>query len=86
MLDRLDLDTDKPSEEEVAKRFGYEDDYYSGLVHLVRTIIQRYSAGSISWWMRVKPKIWSTFDEPYSSSHAKVGDYSHSILTISYNE
>ena len=30
MLDRLDLDTDKPSEEEVAKRFGYEDDYYSG--------------------------------------------------------
>ena len=30
MLDRLDLDTDKPSEEELAKRFGYEDDYYSG--------------------------------------------------------
>ena len=30
VLDRLDLDTDKPSEEEVAKRFGYEDDYYSG--------------------------------------------------------
>ena len=22
--------------------------------------------------MKVKPKIWSTFDEPYSSSHAKV--------------
>ena len=40
VLDRLDLDTDKPSEEEVAKRFGYEDDHYSGLVHLVRTIIQ----------------------------------------------
>ena len=32
MLDRLDLDTDKPSEEELAKRFGYEDDYYSGKV------------------------------------------------------
>ena len=30
VLDRLDLDTDKPSEEEVANRFGYEDDYYSG--------------------------------------------------------
>ena len=30
MLDRLDLDTDKPSDEELAKRFGYEDDYYSG--------------------------------------------------------
>ena len=33
MLDRLDLDTDKPSEEELAKRFGYEDDYYSGRLH-----------------------------------------------------
>ena len=30
ILIRLDLDTDKPSEEEVAKRFGYEDDYYAG--------------------------------------------------------
>ena len=30
MLDRLDLDTDKPSDEELAKRFGYEDAYYSG--------------------------------------------------------
>jgi potassium voltage-gated channel Shaw-related subfamily C protein 1 len=30
VLDRLDLDTDKPSEEELAKRFGYEEDYYSG--------------------------------------------------------
>ena len=30
MLDRLDLDTEKPSEEELAKRFGYEDEYYNG--------------------------------------------------------
>ncbi len=30
VLDRLDLDTEKPSEEELAKRFGYEDDYYNG--------------------------------------------------------
>ena len=29
-------------------------------------------AGSVSSWMRLKPKIWSTFDEPYSSSTAKV--------------
>ena len=26
----MDLDTDKPSDEELAKRFGYEDDFYSG--------------------------------------------------------
>ena len=57
MLDRLDLDTDKPSAEETAKKFGFEDDYYSG---------------DLSWWQKTKPKIWSIFDEPYSSSAAKV--------------
>ena len=57
MLDRLDLDTDKPSAEETAKKFGFEDDYYSG---------------DLSWWQKTKPKIWSMFDEPYSSSTAKV--------------
>ena len=74
VLDRLDLDTDKPSEEEVAKRFGYEDDYYSGQSKPSSLSPLSLSSllGSISWWMRVKPKIWSTFDEPYSSPHAKV--------------
>ena len=57
VLDRLDLDTEKPSAEEVAKKFDYLDDYY---------------AGNLSWWQKTKPKIWSMFDEPYSSSAAKV--------------
>ena len=26
----------------------------------------------LSWWQKTKPKIWSMFDEPYSSSAAKV--------------
>ena len=60
VLDRLDLDTEKPSAEEVAKKFGFEDDYYSG---------------NLSWWQKTKPKIWSMFDEPYSSSAAKVGSF-----------
>ena len=60
MLDRLDLDTEKPSAEEVAKKFGFEDDYYSG---------------NLSWWQKTKPKIWSMFDEPYSSSAAKVSSF-----------
>ena len=30
VLDRLDLDTDKPNDEELAKRFGYEEDFYAG--------------------------------------------------------
>ena len=57
VLDTLDLDTEKPSDEEIAKRFGYEDDFYNG---------------SVSWWQRTKPKIWLMFDEPYSSFAAKI--------------
>ena len=38
-------------------RFGFEDEYYDG---------------SVSWWQHTKPRIWSAFDEPYSSNFAKV--------------
>lgn len=57
-MDRLDLDTEKPSDEEVARKFGFEEDYFKG---------------TLSWWQIMKPKIWSLFDEPYSSNAAKVG-------------
>lgn len=57
VLDRLDLDTDKPSEEEIARKFGFEDDYANN---------------RLSSWQRLKPKMWSFFDEPYSSIGAKV--------------
>ncbi|XP_065215520.1 potassium voltage-gated channel protein Shaw-like isoform X2 [Planococcus citri] len=52
ILDKLDLDSEKPNEEEIARLFGYEDDYISG---------------RLSWWQKLKPQIWSIFDEPYSS-------------------
>ena len=64
MLDRLDLDAEKPSAEETAKKFGFEEDYF---------------AGDLSWWQKTKPKIWSMFDEPYSSSAAKVSQVDHYI-------
>jgi hypothetical protein len=54
------LDTEKPSSEETAKKFGFEDDFYSG---------------DLSWWQKTKPKIWSMFDEPYSSSPAKGSNF-----------
>lgn len=57
VLDRLDLDTEKPSDEEVARKFGFEEDYYNG---------------TVSWWQQIKPQMWSLFDEPYSSNAAKV--------------
>jgi len=56
-LDRLDLDTDKPTEEEILKKFGLDDEFY---------------LSNPNWWQRVKPKIWALFDEPYSSTTAKV--------------
>lgn len=57
ILDKLDIDADKPSDEEIARMFGYEDDYL---------------AGTLSRWQRLKPRVWSLFDEPYSSTGAKV--------------
>lgn len=62
MLDRLDLDTEKPSDEELARKFGFEEDYFKG---------------SVSWWQNMKPQIWSLFDEPYSSNAAKVSGIGH---------
>jgi len=56
-LDRLDLDTDQPTEEELLKKFGLEDDYM---------------LDDANCWHRIKPKIWALFDEPYSSTPAKV--------------
>ena len=57
-LDRLDLDTDKPTLEDVMRKFGLEEDYKNN---------------TLSCWQRVKPKIWALFEEPYSSTSAKVG-------------
>ena len=56
-LDRLDLDTDRPTEEDIMKKFGLDEEFRSG---------------ELNCWQRVKPKIWALFDEPYSSTAAKV--------------
>lgn len=65
VLDRLDLDTDKPTDEELARKFGFEEDYFNG---------------TLSFWQKLKPKMWSLFDEPYSSVYAKVR-----VLLLSMN-
>ncbi|KAK7458651.1 hypothetical protein BaRGS_00039103, partial [Batillaria attramentaria] len=57
ILDRLDLDTDKPTEEDIMKKFGLEEEY---------------KAGELNCWQRIQPKIWALFDEPYSSTAAKI--------------
>jgi potassium voltage-gated channel Shaw-related subfamily C protein 1 len=57
ILDGLDMDTDKPTEDEIMKKFGWEEEYKNG---------------QLNCWQRIQPKIWALFDEPYSSSAAKV--------------
>lgn len=67
ILDKLDIDSERPTEEEVARRFGYEEDYFNG---------------RLNTWQTLKPKIWAVFDEPYSSLPAKVRGSDLSILII----
>lgn len=62
MLDQLDTENQHDEDPEVReqmrmKRFGWEDEYWRGESTL---------------WMKLKPRLWALFDEPYSSSAAKV--------------
>ena len=59
ILDKLDIETENPTEEEVAQRFGWEDAYHRD---------------ALSLWQRTKPKMYSLFDEPHSSSCARVSE------------
>uniref|UniRef100_A0A158P610 Ion_trans domain-containing protein n=1 Tax=Angiostrongylus cantonensis TaxID=6313 RepID=A0A158P610_ANGCA len=57
VIESLDLDGDPPTQEEIAKKFGWEDDYFSG---------------TLSKWQQIKPGIWALFDEPWSSQYARI--------------
>ncbi|KAH9283776.1 Potassium voltage-gated channel protein Shaw [Echinococcus granulosus] len=55
-LERLDIDTDKKTEEELYEKFHLEEQYLSG---------------TLTKWQKWKPKLWALIDEPYSSLYAK---------------
>lgn len=59
LIESLDLDSadTPPSQEEVAKKFGWEDEL---------------RAGRLTRWHQLKPGVWSLFDEPWSSRKARV--------------
>lgn len=63
VLDRLDTSDNLRNEDPQAlerhrlKKFGWEEDVWRSQSNL---------------WIRWKPKLWSLFDEPYSSTTAKV--------------
>uniref|UniRef100_A0AC34Q2X2 Uncharacterized protein n=1 Tax=Panagrolaimus sp. JU765 TaxID=591449 RepID=A0AC34Q2X2_9BILA len=57
-LEKLDVDVEKlNNQEELYKRFGWEDDYHNQ---------------SLSFWQKIKPKLWRLFEEPSSSTGAKI--------------
>ncbi|XP_031836395.1 potassium voltage-gated channel protein Shaw [Nomia melanderi] len=56
ILDKLDVEGEKLSDEEIARLFGYEEEY---------------NRGTLSRWQKLRPRIWALFDEPYSSLAAK---------------
>jgi potassium voltage-gated channel Shaw-related subfamily C member 1 len=58
-LDRLDLDTEKMSEEDLAKKFGFDED-------------SNFRNGVLPWYKLMQPKVWQLFEEPYSSNASKV--------------
>ncbi|VIO93501.1 conserved hypothetical protein,hypothetical protein [Brugia malayi] len=68
VIEGLDLDAEPPTQEETAKKFGWEDDYYSG---------------NLSKWQQLKPQIWALFDEPWSSQYAKMISSSSVFFIIS---
>ncbi|XP_055709150.1 potassium voltage-gated channel protein Shaw-like isoform X2 [Phlebotomus papatasi] len=57
IIDKLDLDNEKPTEEQIARLFGFEE---------------ALARGELNCWQKLKPKIWALFDEPSSSMGAKV--------------
>jgi potassium voltage-gated channel Shaw-related subfamily C member 1 len=58
ILDRLDLDTDKPTEEDILRKFQFGANCTT--------------FNDITWWHRIKPRLWALVEEPYSSTAAKV--------------
>ncbi|XP_076169064.1 potassium voltage-gated channel protein Shaw [Ptiloglossa arizonensis] len=56
ILDKLDVEREKLSEEEIARLYGFEEEY---------------NRGTLSKWQKLRPRIWALFDEPYSSVTAK---------------
>ncbi|XP_015598732.1 potassium voltage-gated channel protein Shaw [Cephus cinctus] len=56
ILDKLDVDGERLSDEEIARLFGFEE---------------AYARGSLSKWQQLRPRIWAVFYEPYSTPLAK---------------
>ncbi|CAF0896082.1 unnamed protein product [Adineta steineri] len=66
-LDRLDLDAEPITEEEIPHKFGWD---YDPTIRHKNMSLQEYMK-TLPWFKRIQPRIWQLFEEPYSSSAAK---------------
>jgi potassium voltage-gated channel Shaw-related subfamily C member 1 len=57
-LDKLELDDEQLSEESIARLFGFDE------------ALLNYN--ELSCWQRTRPKVYALFDEPSTSTGAKV--------------
>lgn len=57
ILDKLDVDGERLSEEQIARLFGFDEENGKG--------------ARLTRWQRSRARVWALFDEPYSSFAAK---------------
>ena len=79
-LDRLDLDAEPITEEEIPRKFGWD---YDSTIRHKNMSLQEYMR-TLPWFKRVQPRVWQLFEEPYSSSAAKVKDLNPPRSSISF--
>jgi capsule polysaccharide export protein KpsE/RkpR len=76
ILDKLELDDEQLSEESIARLFGFDE------------ALLNYN--ELSCWQRARPKVYALFDEPSSSTGAKVKNFSiqfrHSFMKAQNSE
>ncbi len=67
-LDRLDLDAEPITEEEIPHKFDWD---FDPTIRHKNMSVQEYMK-TLPWFKRIQPRVWQLFEEPYSSSAAKV--------------
>ncbi len=72
-LDRLDLDAEPITEEEIPHKFGWD---FDPTIRHKNMSVQEYMK-TLPWFKRIQPRIWQLFEEPYSSSAAKVRSFNY---------
>jgi hypothetical protein len=68
ILDKLELDDEQLSEESIARMFGFDE--------------ALFNYNELSCWQRTRPKVYALFDEPSSSTGAKVSFFKHTISLL----